>query len=98
MGSDRYRTERVYFGRSAQPTRGPLAGGINLDDDSFPGGEMHIPTSHSTELPGVRTVTVGSVYDTKPVPAIISRREAPAPGRPQRRDPPAPPRALRVPT
>jgi hypothetical protein len=54
---------------------------------------MHVPTSHSTELSGVRTVTVGSAYETKPVTSLAGRRETSATGR--RCDPAAPPEIVR---
>jgi hypothetical protein len=56
---------------------------------------MHIPTAHSTELPGVRTVTVSSSYDTKPVSTLMGRRESPAAGCARRCDPAAPPEIIR---
>jgi hypothetical protein len=54
---------------------------------------MPVPTSHSTELPGFRTVTVGSVYDTRPVSTLVGRLESPAGAR--RCDPAAPPEIIR---
>lgn len=56
---------------------------------------MPVPTSHSTDLPGVRTVTVSSAYDTKPVATLVGRRESPAAGGARRCDPAAPPEIIR---
>jgi hypothetical protein len=56
---------------------------------------MPVPATHSTELPGVRTVTVGSAYDTNPVTTLVGRRESPATGRARRCDPAAPPEIIR---
>jgi hypothetical protein len=55
---------------------------------------MHVPTSNSTELPGARTVTLGSVYEAKPVTTLVGRREAPPAGA-RRCDPAAPPEIIR---
>jgi hypothetical protein len=56
---------------------------------------MPVPATYSTELPGVRTVTVGSAYDTNPVTTLVGRRESPATGRARRCDPAAPPEIIR---
>jgi hypothetical protein len=55
---------------------------------------MHAPTSHSTELPGVRTVTGGSAYETRPVTTLMGRFESAA-GCVRRCDPSAPPEIIR---
>lgn len=54
---------------------------------------MHVPTSQSTELSGVRTVTASSTYEAKPVNAVMGWRES-SPGV-RRCDPSAPPEIIR---